>query len=62
MTLTENARKFLDRKPTLIASVAGRRFYEHPTKGDESPLVEITREGKVRLSDFWEAPSLEDLI
>jgi hypothetical protein len=60
--LTENAKNFLAKNPVLIATVAGIRFYECPVRGDESPLRYITPEGKLKTSDFWEAPSLEEVL
>jgi hypothetical protein len=61
LPLSDNARAFLARNPTMIGVVAGHWFFEHPTMGDESPLVVITPDGKKRLSDFWELPSVEEL-
>jgi hypothetical protein len=61
-TLSDNAKAFLKNKPVLLGTVAGHWFYEHPTKGDESPLVVITPNGKAILSTFWEVPSMEDLL
>lgn len=61
-TLSDKARTFLAKKPTLIGCVAGHRFYEHPTYGDESPLIMITPDGKVKRSDHWELPAIEDLF
>jgi hypothetical protein len=60
-TLSDKAAAFLARKPTLIGIVAGNYFYEHPTYGDESPLVMISSEGNVRLSDHYELPDIWDL-
>ena len=62
MALSDKAKAFLDRKPTYIGTVSGYRFYEHPTLGDESPLVMITLEGKVRVSTFWELPDAFEII
>ena len=59
--LSDKAKAFLSKNPTLIGTVAGHRFYEHPDLGDESPLIEITPAGKVRRSEFWEVPDLWDL-
>jgi hypothetical protein len=41
---------------THIGTVCGVPFYEHPTLGDESPLLYITAAGSVGVSDFWELP------
>ena len=54
-TLTENARKFLAKNPTLIYQRMGWKFYECPNRGDEGELWVITPEGKVKRTDFWEA-------
>lgn len=61
MQLSENARKFKLKNPTLIGCVGGFQFYEHPTYGDEHPLLMITPEGKLKDSGFWDMPQLEDL-
>ena len=34
----------------------GVRFYEHPTQGDESPLLAKIA-GNVVLTDMWEVPT-----
>ena len=60
-TLSDNAKAFLAGKPYCVGAVAGYRFYEHPTRGDESPLLVIGPNGKVKLSEHWELPSLEEL-
>ena len=61
LPLSANAKAFLANDPTLIGIVAGHYFYEHPTMGDESPLIVITPDGKKRTSDFWELPTVEEL-
>jgi hypothetical protein len=61
MFRTEKARNFLAKNPTKIGVVLGFHFYEHPTEGDESPLVVVTPDGKVKLSDYWEIPSTKAL-
>jgi hypothetical protein len=61
-TLTDNARAFLALNPARVAMVAGHTFYEHPTLGDESPLVCITRDGRKKTSPFWEAPELMEVL
>ena len=52
---TEKAIK-LTETATHIGTVCGVPFYEHPTLGDESPLLYITADGRAKLSDFWELP------
>ena len=61
MTLTDNAKTFLSKGPTLISSCAGFKFYECPTYGDEVPLKVITPDGNLKRTPFWESPSLEDV-
>lgn len=50
--------------PTHIGTVAGIRFFEHPTKGDESPLVIFDRSNTNRwiITEFWEVPGIEELF
>ena len=60
-TLSDKAQTFLANKPYLMGVVAGYKFYEHPTRGDESPLLVIGPDGKLKLSDHWELPSREEL-
>jgi hypothetical protein len=52
---TEKAIK-LAQTATHIGTVCGVPFYEHPTLGDECPLLYITAAGAVGVSDFWELP------
>lgn len=62
---TENANKFLAKKPTFISRVRDCDLYECPTYGDERPLWAITPQGKLKQTEHWEAPShhdAEDLI
>ena len=49
--------KVLAANPTLIGIVAGIKFYEHPMKGDESPLIALMVDGSCGLTDYWELPS-----
>lgn len=51
----------LAKEATLIGTVCGVPFYEHPTLGDESPLLYINKEGKAKVSDHWELPSYDEL-
>ena len=60
--LTDNAKAFLALKPALVGMVAGNHFYEHPTLGDESPLVMITHDGRKKLSSFWDLPTTGELF
>jgi hypothetical protein len=61
MQLTDKARAFLAKHPTLIGRVAGHAFYEHPTLGDEAPLIMITPKGEVKRSDWYDMPTIHDL-
>ena len=60
-TLTEKAQAFLAQRPTLVGTVLGNRFYEHPRLGDEAPLVVITADGRKRCSGFYDLPSAAEL-
>lgn len=46
---------------TYICTVAGIRFFEHPTRGDEAPLLALVN-GAMVATDFWESPEAEDVI
>lgn len=59
--LSKLASEFLAKKPTLIGVVLGVRFYEHPTLGDEAPLVAICEDGKKRRTDFWDVPDFDEV-
>jgi hypothetical protein len=53
--------KFSTLKPTLIGLVNGVKFYEHPTLGDEAPLISVV-DGQWVQSIFWELPDPFELI
>lgn len=53
--------KHIAKTATFIGNVSGVPFYEHPTLGDESPLLYITKDGRVKVSDFWELPTYDEL-
>ena len=57
---TDKAKR-LAKEATLVGMVCGVPFYEHPTLGDEAPLLYITKQGKAKVSDFWEMPSYDEL-
>lgn len=57
---TDKAKAFLNKKPTLIGRVRGYDLYESPTMGDESPLIAITPDGRVKKTYHWELPSYEE--
>ena len=54
------ANKFLAKNPYFVGEVAGVKFYEHPTLGDESPLVSI-KDGVLKHTEFYELPRKCDL-
>ena len=56
-----NRDKLLNRRPTLVGTVNGVRFYEHPVYGDEAPLVMVT-ETRCGLTDFWEMSDVFNCI
>lgn len=53
----EAGERFLAKNPTLLATVQGVNFYEHPTQGDESPVFAI-RNGYLILTDAWDCDDL----
>lgn len=54
--------KVLSRNPTLIGTVLGIRFYEHPTLGDEAGLIAIDLSGQAYQTDWYDLPQDSDLI
>jgi hypothetical protein len=58
---TDKAKKIAS-SATLIGVVAGVPFYESPAYGDESPLLYITKDGRVKISDYWELPDYDELM
>lgn len=59
--LSKKAQSFLAKSPTFIGTVGGINFYENPILGDESPLIYIGQDRKVRVSDFHDFPSLDEV-
>jgi hypothetical protein len=57
---TDKATKFLAKQPTYIGTVNGVDLYEHPEYGDESCLMAITADGKLKRTMNWELPSPSD--
>jgi hypothetical protein len=47
--------KFMEMDPTLIGSISELKFYEHPTYGDEAPLVCVIND-KCFVSCFMNYP------
>jgi hypothetical protein len=60
--LSDKARAFLAKNPTLIGRVLDHSFYEDPQHGDEAPMIMITPEGKLKRTEFWDLPSAEELF
>jgi hypothetical protein len=58
---TTDKAKYVAQKANLIAIINGVPFYEHPELGDEVQLLYITKAGKVKRSDFYEVPEVQDL-
>ena len=58
---TTDKAKYVAQRANLVAIINGVPFYEHPELGDEVPLLYITKEGKVKRSDFYEVPEVQDL-
>ena len=52
---TPNAVNFIRARPTMLFTIAGVNFYEHPTEGDESPIVAIV-DGNLCRTDFYDRP------
>ena len=59
---TSDKAKKITAKATLIGIVAGVPFYESPIYGDESPLLYITKDGRIKISDYWELPEYDELM
>lgn len=57
---TDKAKAFLAKNPTHLGRVHGVDLYEHPELGDESPVMAITADGRVKRTDHWEVPSAAD--
>lgn len=55
-----NREKVMAKNPTLIGIRFGIAFYEHPTLGDESPLIADCKEG-FGISCFWDLPTHDEL-
>ncbi|WON75547.1 hypothetical protein [Serratia sp. UGAL515B_01] len=60
--LTENAKKFLAKKPLLIGVVMGYKFYEHPELGDETDLKVLTLDGRLVSSGYYDLPSTHEMM
>ncbi|MCP4366350.1 MAG: hypothetical protein GY800_13785 [Planctomycetes bacterium] len=60
--LYPNAKKLMTRNPAKIGTVAGHRYYEHPDYGDETYLLCVTPDGKLKHSAHWELPESYDVL
>lgn len=52
--------KLSNLRPTFIGTVAGIRFFEHPSFGDEAALI-VKQDGRWVDTHFWEIPDIEEL-
>jgi len=57
-----SAAKVLAANPTLIGTVLGIRFYEHPSLGDETGLIVIDLNGVAYQTDWYDLPRDVDLV
>ena len=53
--------RFLNANPTLLGTVAGFPLYEHPTLGDEAPMLTIVN-GDLRRTSFYDLPSAAEML
>ena len=58
---SEKAMAFLNKRPEKILGIVGASFYEHPTLGDEAPLVAIV-DGKLCNTDFYDRPTYDEVL
>tara|TARA_R100000742_G_C4261904_1_gene79709 strand:- start:208 stop:414 length:207 start_codon:yes stop_codon:yes gene_type:complete len=48
--------------PSLIGTVKGFKFYEHPLYGDEEPLMVVTPDKEfLEFTEFYELPTIDDI-
>jgi hypothetical protein len=52
--------KIMARNPDSVGKTLSFAFYEHPTMGDEAPLI-ISNGKECGLSHYWEVPSIEEM-
>jgi len=57
-----SATKVLAANPTLIGTVLGIHFYEHPSYGDEVGMIAIDLSGVAYQTDWYDLPNDCDLI
>lgn len=62
-TLSDNAKKFIAKKPTKLATMAGYKLFECPVYGDEGFIWCITPQGKLKQTNDCELPmDIESLL
>ena len=61
MQLSDKATAFLAMNPTVLGSIAGVTYYEHPVYGDEVPMFYI-EDGKLRKSVHWDMDSAHEAM
>lgn len=44
-----------------LFTVSGVKFFEHPTRGDESPLLYEEADGVYRASPWWDRPTADEV-
>lgn len=53
--------KLMEKNPTYLGMKDGVSFYEHPTKGDEVPMIAVHGETRRACqTDCWEMDALDD--
>lgn len=57
---TDKAKAFLAKNPTFLGRVHGVDLYEHPELGDESCIIAITADGRVKRTGLYEVPNADD--
>lgn len=57
-----SAIKVLAANPTLIGTVLGVCFYEHPSQGDDVGLIAIDLSGVAYQTDWYDLPRDGDLV
>ena len=60
VTTSKTSARWDQYRPERIGTVAGVTFCEHPTRGDESPLV-VKQDGRWVITEFWEVPDIHEL-
>ena len=55
MNMSPKAEKFLAKNPSVLGTVQGCKYYEHPDRGDEA-AARIVYKGELYSSGFYEVP------